>query len=120
MCLFFKKETQKLCGKGNFLDTSTVIAILSFLIATLSALYARWSAKEAIKANDIGRMNALLSFRKHYLELMAKQQKMGEILKDVPSGIQAVMDEYAELDKKLREVSIELDKYHNIVVKNEI
>lgn len=102
------------------MDTSTVIAILSALIAALSALYARWSAKEAIKANDIGRMNALLSFRKHYLELMANQEKIGETLKYSQSGSKAVMDEYAELDKKIREVGIELDKYHNKVVKNEI
>ena len=102
------------------MDTSIVIAILSALIATLSTLYARWSAKEAIKANDIGRMNVLLSFREYYLEQMANQEKIGKTLKNSQSGMKAVYDKYAELDEKNREVGIELEKYHDKVVKNKI
>ena len=42
------------------LSTSDIIAILAFLVAGLSALYARWSSIEAKKANQI----SLLSGRK--------------------------------------------------------
>lgn len=42
------------------LSTSDVIAILAALVAGLSALYARWAAKEAKRANEL----ALLSHRK--------------------------------------------------------
>ncbi|WP_418641350.1 hypothetical protein [Sulfurimonas sp. ST-27] len=93
---------------------------MAILIAILSALYARWSAKEAIKANSIGRMNALLSFRNHYLELMKEQEKMGKILKNSKNGTQAVITKYSELDTKFREVNKELDKYHDRVLKNDI
>lgn len=86
----------------------------------LSAIYSRWSAKEAKKANDIGRLNALLSFRKHYLELMQHQEKMTEVLKGSDSGMQAVREKYADLDSKLRQVSSELDQYHNKIVNNKI
>ena len=42
------------------LSTSDIIAILAFFVASLSALYARWSSIEAKKANQI----SLLSGRK--------------------------------------------------------
>lgn len=96
-----------------------LIAISAALIASLAALYARWSAREAKKANDIGRLNTLLALRQHYLELMNNQVKLAETLKTSPSGSQAVRDVYAELDTKLREVSSEIDKYHlNLVSKH--
>lgn len=94
------------------MTTEDLIAIGAALIASLAALYARWSANEAKKANDIGRLNALLALRQHYLELMNHQAKLAELLKTSPSGSQAVRETYAELDTKLRDVSCEIDKYH--------
>lgn len=102
------------------ISTSDVIAIIAALFAALSAIYAHWSANEAKKSNDISRLNALLSFRKHYLELMRHQEKLAETLSASDSGMQAVRDKYADLDFKLREVGSELDIYHMKVVKNEI
>ena len=93
---------------------------MAALIATLSALYSRWSAKEAKKANDIGRLNALLSFRKHYLELMQHQQKMAKVFKTGDSGMQALIKKDADLDSKLREVASELEQYHSKVVNNKV
>jgi hypothetical protein len=89
-----------------------LITITATLIAGLAALYARWSACEAKKANDIGRLNALIALRQHYLELMNHQVKLAELFKGSSSGTQAVNETYAELDTKLRNVSHEIDKYH--------
>lgn len=99
---------------------SDVIAGIAALIATLSAIYSCWSAKEAKKANDIGRLNALLSFRKHYLELIRHQEKMAELFGNSDSGMQAVREKHAELDMKLREVCSELEQYHSKVVHDHI
>lgn len=100
--------------------SSETIAFIAALVAALSALYARWSFKEARKANDIGRMNALLAFRQHYLQLMEHQTKLSSVLKETDSGMQAIRDKNAELDMKLREISKEIENYHSKVVKNEI
>lgn len=101
------------------ISMSDVIAIVAALVAVLSALYARRSANEAKKANDIGRLNALLSFRTHYLELMRHQAKLADHLRNSDGGMQAVRDKYSDLDDKLREVSAELDKYHRKVIDND-
>ncbi|MBD3652343.1 hypothetical protein [Kangiella sp.] len=108
--------------KGYVIDISAsdLVAIVAVLIAILSALYSRWSVKEAKKANDIGRLNALLSFRKHYLELMKHQESMAKLLKDSDSGMQAVREKYADIDSKLREVGSALEQYHSKVVNNKI
>ncbi|HEY0924337.1 hypothetical protein [Rheinheimera pacifica] len=102
------------------MPSAETIAIISILIAVLSAFYARWSAKEAHKANDIGRLNALLAFRQHYLELMAHQEKLAQMLQASPGGLEACRNKYASLDLKLREISQEIDSYHAKVVKNKI
>ena len=104
----------------RIIETSTAISVIATLIATLSALYARWSAKEAKKANNIGRLNALLSFRQHYLESIQHQEKMVETLGGIPSGMQSIHETHAKLDTKLREVLSELEKYHNKVINDEI
>jgi len=111
---------QALNFKESIIDISTsdVIAVIAALVALLAAIYSRWSAKEATKANDIGRLNALLSFRKHYLELMQHQKIMAEMLKGSDSGMQAATEKYADLDSKLRQVNLELDQYHNKIVNN--
>lgn len=102
------------------LGLSDAIAVVSAIVAFLSAYYARHTINEAKKANELSRMNALLSFRKHYLELMEHQTKMAEVLKTSDSGMQAVREKYADLDSKLREIHKELEPYHSKVVENEI
>lgn len=97
-----------------------IIAVIAVLISILSALYARKSVKEASRANDLSRMNALLSFRQHYLELMTHQQDLAQMLQTSPSGLEAVRNTYAELDTKLREVSKEIEGYHAKVIGNKI
>ncbi|QYJ80479.1 hypothetical protein [Shewanella acanthi] len=96
------------------------IAIISALVAGLSALYARWSAREARKANDIGRLNSLLAFRQHYLELMAHQEKLAQLMPSSSSGMEACRNAYADLDSKLREINQEISDYHIKVVENKI
>lgn len=93
-----------------------LIAIGAALISGLAALYARWSAREAKKANDIGRLNALLALRQHYLELMNHQIKLAELLKSSQSGTQAAIEAFENLDSKLRDISNEIDKYHGNLV----
>jgi len=98
------------------MSMEVLITIGAVLIASLAALYARWSAHEAKKANDIGRLNALLALRQHYLELINHQAKLAELLENSSSGIIAVREAHANLDEKLRDVSREIDKYHNNLV----
>lgn len=95
------------------------ISIIASMIAILSAVYARWSATEAKKANDIGRLNALLSFRAHYIELMSNKANIVKQLKGT-QGAERAHEAYAELDAKLREVNQEIDSYHKKVVDSKI
>ena len=88
------------------------LAALALLISASAALYARWSAREAKKANDIGRLNALLALRAHYLALMDNQAKLAEALRGLPSGLEAAQQAYADIDEKLREVNREINTYH--------
>ncbi len=102
------------------IDVDAVVAVIAAFIAAFSALYAHRSAKEARRANDIGRLNALLSLRHHYLELIRHQEAMAKQLEHSPSGLRSVRDTYADLDSKLRQVAAELDVYHLKVVKNKL
>ena len=88
------------------------VALLALLISALAALYARWSWAEAKRSNDMGRLNALLALRAHYLALLEHQVKLADVFKTLPSGMKEVHRTYAELDRKLREVSDQVDGYH--------
>jgi len=83
----------------------TAIALFALLVSLVAAVYAR-------RANDQSRLNALLALRTHYLALMDHQGKLAEFLSNLPSGLKAAQDSYADLDTKLREVSREIDTYH--------
>lgn len=61
-------------GEIIAISTSDVISLVAGVIAVVAVVYARKSAKEAERANNMGRLNALLSFRAHYLELMRHQE----------------------------------------------
>lgn len=62
-------------------------------------------------------LTSLLALRKHYLELMNHQIKLAELFGDSASGAQAARDTYAELDTKLRDVSLEIEQYHADLVR---
>lgn len=96
--------------------TEMALAILALLISGLAAFYAGWSAREARDANDMGRLNALLALRSHYLVLLEREARVAETLKNIPSGLQAAQTSYAALDTKLREVSREVDTYHTKLI----
>ncbi|MDM5103733.1 hypothetical protein [Aeromonas salmonicida] len=107
-------------GEIIAISISDVISLVAGLIAVVAVVYARRSAKEAERANNMGRLNALLSFRAHYLELMQHQEKMADVLRHSSSGMEAVSARYADLDLKLRQVATELERYHVKVVMDEI
>ena len=90
------------------------------MVAILSAIYSRRSVTQAKRANDMGRLNALLSFRKHYIELMERKVKLAEVLRSSEVGMEKVAEAYADLDSKLREVVEQLDAYHDKIVGNEV
>ncbi len=94
------------------MDWELFLAAVALLASGLAALYARWSANEAKAANDIGRLNALLALRSHYLALAEHEAKLVHTLGGSPSGLQAARSAFAELDSRLREVGRELDRYH--------
>lgn len=96
------------------------LSVIALLVSGLAALYARWSAREAKSANDIGRLNALLALRGHYLAQMEHQTRLTETtLRGIPGGLQAAQNAYADLDNKLREVNREIDPYHIRLVRCE-
>jgi hypothetical protein len=96
-----------------------ILSIVAILVSILSALYAYLAAREAKKANDIGRLNALLALRRHYFDLLDPQAKLGEILKGFQGGLLA-QEAYANIDIKLREVNNEIEKYHSRLVGDRI
>src|SRR5690606_24544330 len=109
--------TQALGVQGEFgMNWELSLSAMALLAASLAALYARWSAREAKRSNDIGRLNALLALRTHYLALMRHQEHLAKVLSNSPAGLQAVHETYADLDTKLREVSREIDKQHAGIV----
>ena len=89
---------------------------LALLVSALAALYARWTVREAKSANDMGRLNAMLTLQSHYSEQLNHQAKLAQDLVNIPSGHNAALDSHAALDVKLREVSREIEKYHSKLV----
>ena len=107
-------------GEIIAISTSDVISLVAGFIAVVAVWYARKSAKEAERANNMGRLNALLSFRSHYIELMQNQAQMAEVLRHSPSGMEAVLVRQGDLGSKLRQVTTELEQYYARLVKDEI
>lgn len=99
------------------IDWQVVIAVLALLASGLAAVYSRRSVGEARKANDIGRLNALLALRSHYLELMQHQEKLAQLLNGSSEGLKAAHSAYADLDSKLGEVNREIEKQHAAVIR---
>ncbi|MEW7867526.1 hypothetical protein [Aeromonas diversa] len=69
------------------MDTSDVIALLAFLVAGLSALYARWSWAQAKRANEISLLghkkeiyDAFFELRMHMMQ-KAEFADLGEVSK---------------------------------------
>ena len=93
------------------MTTEPSLSIWAVLIAGLAALYSRWSAREARRANDIGRLNALLALRAHY---QAQMHHQSAVINQggVAGTIEAASTKFADLDTKHRAVSREIDKYH--------
>ena len=96
------------------------ISIIAVLLAALSAVYAKRAVNEAKKSNDIGRLNSLLAFRTHYLDLMADKQKLAEIMPSNSKGLELCRESYGDLDTKLREINSQIELYHDKVVANKI
>ena len=90
------------------------ITIVSVLIAVLSAIYARRSARSAKQSNDIGRLNSLLSLRVHYLDLLTRK---GELAKEIGEmkGAEEAYRAIAHIDSRLREINDELEIYYGKV-----
>lgn len=102
------------------MTVEVLVATGATLISIFSVFYARRAAHEARSANNIGRLNALLALRGHYLDLIDHQIKLAELFKNSPGGAQKTQEAYANLDVKLREVSNEVEKYHTDLVDKKI
>ena len=68
---------------------------------------------------DYTRLNALLVFRTHYIDLMANEGKKMKMLKGTKAET-LLFESYADLDTKLRQVNTEIENYHEKVVGNKI
>lgn len=93
-----------------------ILALFALLISVVSSIWAYWSAREARSSNDIGRLNALLSMRSHYLALMAHQSRMVNEFQSSSGLVEAARNAYADLDARLNEVNREIDKKHEFLV----
>lgn len=51
----------------------------------------------------------MLAMQAHYLALIERESKMADTLSNIPSGLKAVQNAYADLDTKLHDVGRELD-----------
>ena len=84
------------------------VSVLALMAALLSALYSRWTSVQARRAKDIGRLNALLAFRKHYLDLMDAQANAAQVHIASPLMASAARSAYDSLDEKLRDINAEI------------
>ncbi|WP_016954358.1 hypothetical protein [Catenovulum agarivorans] len=100
--------------------STETISIIAVLVAGLSALYARWAAKEAKKANELNRFKALLDLKNGYLSEMDNQIRAANEWGKDDGFTKACREKFADADTKYREVCKELDVYHLRLVKNEI
>lgn len=98
------------------MEPSDYISVISLVVAVLAWLASKKSAQEAKKANDIGRMNALLALQMHYKGRIQHQEAIRASMKGQPSFEQAVRDTVGELDDKSREVEAAIQKMHKKVV----
>jgi hypothetical protein len=98
------------------METSEYIAIVASLVALLSAIYARWTWKEAKKANNIARINTLLTLKQHYSELQQTEHEKSKAWLDgkkskVSDGYtEACFVAAADYQKKHRQVSEQLEQ----------
>jgi hypothetical protein len=92
------------------------LAILALVVSGAAAWFARRSAYEAVRANNLSRLNALLALRSHYLAQIEYQGKLLESLANLPAGLNAAQEACADLDTKIRAVTREIDGYHSKVV----
>ncbi len=105
------------------MEVSVAISVLALIASFLSALYSRWSVKQASRANDIGRLNALLALKEHYLRLLEKQNgvKINPRQDDLHSKAYLYnLKKGSELEIKLREVDEQINSYHKKVIENKI
>ncbi|MDD9197576.1 hypothetical protein PVK62_17290 [Aliivibrio sp. S3MY1] len=74
------------------------------------------------RAIDFTRLEALLSLKSHYLDIINKEYEKAEWWGKGKndSFMQVVIDTVADTDTKLREVSLELNEYHNKVIQKKI
>jgi hypothetical protein len=107
------------------LEFSDYMAIGATLVALLSALYARWTWSEAKKANDISRINTLLTLKQHYSELFQKEYDKsrawleGKENKVSDGYTEACSKAAADYQQKYRQVSSQLEKLKPEVLTNE-
>ena len=107
------------------MQISDCIALVAFLVAALSALYSRWTWSEAKKANDISRINTLITLREHYSELMNKEfENSKRWLKNKenknPDGyVEACSKAAADYQEKLLQVTKQLEELKKDVMGNE-
>ncbi|MEZ9139236.1 MULTISPECIES: hypothetical protein [unclassified Shewanella] len=107
------------------MEFSDYMAISAFLVALLSALYARWTWSEAKKANDISRVNSLLTLKQHYSDLLQKEHDKskawleGKENKVSDGYTEACLNAAADYQQKYRQVSSQLEKLKPEVLTNE-
>lgn len=103
------------------MEPGDYISVISVGFALFSYLASRKSVKEAKKANDIGRMNALLALQMHYKDRIRHQHANFDSMKNddgkVPESFgQSVRNEVGMLQDRSREVEAAIKKMHEKVV----
>lgn len=107
------------------MEISDYISILALVLALISVLYTRWTWSEAKKANEISRLNSLLTLKQHYSELEQREHEKSRAWLDGKST--KVSDGYteacavaaADYQQKYREVSAELERLKPELLSNE-
>ncbi|RBW47105.1 hypothetical protein DS885_04725 [Psychromonas sp. B3M02] len=108
------------------METSEYVAIIASLFALLSAIYARRTWKVAKSANNIARMNTLLTLKQHYSKLQQTEYENSKTWLDWKNS--KVSDGYtetcfvaaADYQKKHRHVSEQLEQLKSELLNNKI
>lgn len=98
---------------------SVLISSIAAIFSAASWMEAKKSAGAAKMANHYSRLNSLFELQKGYRERMLNFGKLANEMSGFEGGVKAE-EMYSQYDLWLREVNIEIEKYHAFIIKDSI
>lgn len=108
---------------NNSSDVFSIIALLFSAFSLFFSAFSWWETKKgtdaAIKANYLSRLNSLFELQKGYKERSLSCADFAKQFIGYEGGKKAE-DEYIKYEERLRDVRVEIEKYHSSVIRNDI